>query len=174
MIKKSKTCSVCGIEKELDAFVKNKASSDGRYSICKECSKLKYQQNKKEILKSQKIYYQANRADKIKAADDYRRRRLVVQPDYRAVESRRAFARRIRISPDVVEEHYKRQFMKQQAHCGICGRVTEKLCIDHNHRLQGAASLRGLLCGACNVGISWFDDNKDFCLNAGAYLSNYD
>lgn len=173
MIKKSKTCSVCNKIKNFDEFFKNKSSSDGRYSQCRECRKENYQKNRKKILKQNKIRYQKNRVNRIKATADYRKRRIALQPDYRAVNWRRAFARKIGISPDVVEEYYKKQFMKQQAHCGICGRITEKLCIDHNHNKTGEESLRGLLCKSCNVGISWFDDKPNFCENASKYLRKY-
>lgn len=147
----------------------SKKRSDDR----KEYRKNYYMKNRKKILKGQAERYKKNSAKKIKAAADYRKRRLELQPDYRAVESRRALARKIGISPEILEEHYKKQFMKQQAHCAICGKITEQLCIDHDHNKTGEESLRGLLCGKCNVGICWFDDNSKFCENAGKYLTNY-
>ena len=170
MITKSKTCSKCGETKELDCFVKNCHSSDGHYSRCKPCGKANYEKNKEKILVRQKKYYQNNRDSQIKSAASYRKRRAELQPDYRAVESRAAFARKLGISPDVIEEHYKRMFMKQQAACAICGTRTEELCIDHNHKKQGHDSLRGLLCKPCNVGISWFDDVPKLLGNARTYL----
>lgn len=170
---KSKKCSHCNKVKSLDEFFKNKSSSDGRYSQCRECRKKVCKENRKKISVQQKIYYQENRVVIGKRTADYRRRRLELQPDYRAVEWRRRFARKIGISPAVIEEYYKKQFMKQQAHCGICGQITDELCIDHNHRKQGAKSLRALLCKFCNVAISWFDDNADACLNASTYLRKY-
>lgn len=189
MVQKSKTCCHCKETKSVSEFWKDSGHKDGLHHNCKECGRSFCQKSHRkkaaavgrQVLErprlvdeqKEKTYYERNREAVKKRTADYRRRRLVLQPDYRAVESRRAFARSIGISPDVVEEHYKRLFMKQQAACAVCGRVTEKLCIDHNHKKQGKDSLRGLLCGACNVGISWFNDNKDFCLNASTYLSDY-
>jgi len=169
---KSKTCSKCGKTKDISAFVKQCSSPDGHCYECKQCRKEYYQKNKKEILAKSKVRYQGNRVKRIENTADYRKRRIKLQPDYRAVENRAAFARKLGISSDAVEEYYKKQFMKQQAHCAICGKITEKLCIDHNHKKQGIDSCRGLLCKSCNYGIGCFLDNPEFLGNAKQYLIN--
>jgi hypothetical protein len=70
-----KVCSKCGIEKDLNAFHKNKALKDGYNNWCKDCRSLhsktdlnlmKYRRdyfikNKKEILLKQKDYYEENK-----------------------------------------------------------------------------------------------------------------
>jgi len=173
MVRKTKQCSKCKEVKDLSFFCKNNRSPDGHYSMCNGCRHKRYEQNAEKHNKKAKLRYQKNREKRIEQAAECRKKRLELQPDYRAVERRRALAKEIGISPDIIEEHYKKYFMKQQAHCAICGKITEKLCIDHDHNKTGKESLRGLLCKKCNVGICWFDDNADFCKNASSYLEKF-
>jgi len=77
-------------------------------------------------------------------------------------------ARQLGMPFEELENWYNKQFMKQQAHCAICGKITEELCIDHNHTTN---ELRGLLCRNHNVGLSWFDDNPEFLRKAADYLA---
>lgn len=178
MVLKLKTCCHCKEIKPILEFWKDSSKSDGIHHNCKVCGNKMSKQSyrKKRAEHGKEVIPRANRTPEeqrkvlVERAKKYREKRLTIQPDYRAVENRRALARKIGINPDVIEEHYKKQFMKQQAHCAICGKVTESLCIDHDHNTN---ELRGLLCGKCNVGICWFDDNSEFCKNAGQYLTVY-
>lgn len=177
----SKKCCHCKQIKSKSDFWKDKTKEDGLHHNCKSCgskmSKKSYKNKREEWGKKYMPHTTRTPEEQkkvlVERAADYRKRRLVLQPDYRAVNWRRQFARKIGISSDIVEQYYKKQFMKQQAHCAICGRITEELCIDHNHRKQGVESLRALLCKFCNVAISWFDDNADACENASTYLRKY-
>lgn len=71
-----KRCSRCGEIKPISDFNKNKGGKYGRYSICKDCSKLKfkeyYQSNKGAILQKA-AEHRANNKDTIaqKKADYY-------------------------------------------------------------------------------------------------------
>lgn len=169
---KSKTCSRCGKTKSFGAFDKDSRSLDGYCGTCKDCRKKFYQENKKRILEQGKIYRRKNKGKIAKREADALRQRVKNQPDYYSVMNRKVLARKIGIDPDVLEQYYKKQFMKQQATCAICGKITEKLCIDHNHEKQGEDSLRGLLCKSCNYGIGCFKDNPEFLGNAKQYLIN--
>ena len=58
-------CKKCNIEKELEEFVPNKASKDGRMWRCIECNRIssaKYRaKNHEKILKQKKELYQKNK-----------------------------------------------------------------------------------------------------------------
>ena len=65
---------------------------------------------------------------------------------------------------------YKNLWEKYKNGCGICGRVSngyKRLCIDHNHSTN---TVRGLLCGRCNIAIGQFEDNPELLAKAIAYL----
>ena len=65
-----------------------------------------------------------------------------------------------------IEEH--EQLIKNaQGKCAICGRVSDKLVIDHCHKTD---KIRGLLCFACNTGLGLFQDNTKTLLIAIEYL----
>lgn len=57
---KTKTCTKCGIEKELSNFYKNCDSKDGFMSQCKDCFKIYVNINKDRIYKKQKDYKKSN------------------------------------------------------------------------------------------------------------------
>jgi hypothetical protein len=56
--------------------------------------------------------------------------------------------------------------------CAICGRAwgssrDRQPVIDHDHT---TGKIRGVICGACNIGIGHFDDNPNRLVRAAAYL----
>lgn len=57
---KTKICTKCGIEKDLEKFY-NKNLKDGKRSICKECVKKHYELNKERISKQHKEHYNSNK-----------------------------------------------------------------------------------------------------------------
>lgn len=62
MVKKN--CNKCGVERELEDFTKDCTKKDGLRTICKICSKEKYQQNRdNEILRVKN--YQKNNREKV-------------------------------------------------------------------------------------------------------------
>ena len=80
------------------------------------------------------------------------------------------FKRKYRITLD----QYNAMLAEQNGVCKIClGTCSRKrkwmpLCADHDH---GTGEVRGLLCDACNVGISRFRDSIDRLKSAIAYLT---
>lgn len=62
---KTKICSCCKIEKDINEFYKKSDSKDGCHPYCKECSSIKrkkyYQENKEHSKKLMKKYYENNK-----------------------------------------------------------------------------------------------------------------
>jgi len=72
---KTKFCSKCGEEKNIDEFPVSKQTRDGVYSWCKDCknNKIKeyYYKNKEHILKRHKKYYYKERKSILKQKKEY-------------------------------------------------------------------------------------------------------
>lgn len=61
----------------------------------------------------------------------------------------------------------------QDYRCAICNvsHETKKLAVDHNHKIEPIRkSIRGLLCGNCNLAIGLFRDDPEVIENAIGYL----
>jgi len=157
-----KTCSNCGQTKEYFEFNKNSSSSDGFYSQCKECSRRHSLNYYHTIAK-----FREKTPEQKAAKYENNKKQRALDPYKRVAENHRAFARNIGMDYEELERWYTKQFLKQQAHCAICGGITEELCIDHNHETN---ELRGLLCRDCNYGIGCFKDNPQSLYRAGDYL----
>ena len=70
---------------------------------------------------------------------------------------------------------YQEIYDAQGGKCAICRRATGKtkrLAVDHDHRLEGRESVRGLLCGPDNQMIGYAHDDPEFFERAAAYLRN--
>jgi hypothetical protein len=70
-------------------------------------------------------------------------------------------------------QDYEAMLARQKGACGICERpfgLRRTPCIDHCHATK---LVRGLLCGNCNVGLGFFDDNPVFAHKASAYLARW-
>lgn len=82
-------------------------------------------------------------------------------------------------------EEYEELLNKSNHVCNICGAKetikgktgeTRPLCVDHCHYCEDNNKyiIRGLLCTACNVGISRFKDNIDLLQSAITYLRKHE
>lgn len=80
-----KSCSRCGVTKPLDAFARNKASPDGRHSVCRECRAI---QNKERRAKPD--YDQAREAALSKARYERRKEALATRRRERYAANREA------------------------------------------------------------------------------------
>lgn len=91
---------------------------------------------------TKKIYYQANRVE---------------------IASKRKAK-----SYGVSAEQFNQMMNEQKGHCKICKTLMFKPCIDHCH---ASGRVRGLLCGRCNSGLGYFQDDTVLLLAAVEYLS---
>ena len=115
VVTKRKTCSKCGIEKDIDKFrVENKQSGKTKFRevIRNECYDCEKEYNK-------------------------------------------------------MLQRIKKAAPKKPDRCECCGKVTEKLVVDHCH---DKLRFRGWICQNCNIGIGRLGDNIEGLQNAMLYL----
>jgi hypothetical protein len=55
----------------------------------------------------------------------------------------------------ITEDDYQRMAEKQSQSCAICGRRTERLDVDHDHK---TGKVRGLLCIRCNTTVGILEE----------------
>jgi len=72
----------------------------------------------------------------------------------------RIYDRQIRTKYGITAAQYDEMFKAQGGVCYFCGASTgqRRLNIDHDHK---TGRVRGLLCTTCNVGLDWFERNRD-------------
>jgi hypothetical protein len=148
-----KICSHCKKEKEYNEFSKDKSKKDGYRYLCKICVSILSKEQRK-------IYYKTN---KEKYKDYY------IKNKHEFLKKYRKNSRKLRLPKkyNITIDEYELLYNNQNGCCKICGLKLEILCIDHNHT---TGRVRGLLCGKCNSGIGFFNDNPDLLKNAAKYL----
>lgn len=67
----------------------------------------------------------------------------------------------------VTASEYDKMVKDQEGKCKICGRLCERLEVDHDHRTH---VVRGLLCNPCNQALGLFQDNPLILEAAAKYL----
>lgn len=164
-------CCRCGVEKPLDDFWSDKNKPLGKQYSCISCAKIYQSTKQKEYYKKNKHikaaqhkrYYKKNR-EKILSKQ---RKAYYVNPTQRW----KNLSNDTDLSIEEIEFWFKKQWMKQQAQCKICGKVfSDDDCIDHNHK---TLKLRALLCNRCNNMIGFSGDSADICYKAADYLEEY-
>lgn len=169
----SKSCSLCGIDKPLDAFNKRARSPDGHNSYCKDCNtgyqRRWYAANKAKKAATQQRWAAANR-EHVNA----RKRELYAQ----SPESARAKTRRyiLRVKAEMVAEY--------GGECECCGEREHAFLALHHRFGDGGEERRqlraegrnpggtqfyavlrrrgwpkdryGLLCHNCNGAVAWY------------------
>ena len=60
----SKTCTRCGIRKQLPDFHKDRTAKDGLQLRCKDCAKIYYETHRKNRLSYSKAYHKAHKKDR--------------------------------------------------------------------------------------------------------------
>jgi hypothetical protein len=122
-------------------------------------------EHKEEIAESKKQYYENNKEQRIQYNKQYHN-------SHKETTRKRSRKRTI-IKHGVTPEQHTEIFNKQQGCCMICGRHQSELklalAIDHDHT---TGKIRGLLCGKCNRGIGYLNDDVNLLLKAIEYLKN--
>jgi transposase len=143
-----KICTKCKKEKEIDEFVKDKNSSDGRGKTCKTCYNKIYKEwyhSKSNAIK--KKQYQ-DKMDKIAKRVSLRKSQL-------------------KKSYGMTLEEFEKIQVEQDNLCSICGQHRENFSknfsVDHDH---STGKNRGLLCNTCNTLLGCAKDNVFILINA--------
>jgi hypothetical protein len=153
----AKICTGCGEEKPLDQFFRHSTGRLGRQAKCKVCS---YAGHRAYVAKDP-----AKRATQQKAARDRRAARGGLQEYERANNLRYLYG----LTPEQVDQ----MVAQQNGLCALCfkppvgKRHFGRLHIDHDHQ---TGKVRRLLCGRCNMGLGYFDDDLERLRLAVAYL----
>lgn len=181
-----KTCTKCGVEKDLDEYSPDKRRVDGRQARCKECCRLaavqRYRENPEKYRDRKKQEY-ARDPEKHRDRD---RTRRAADPD----KFRERDKQRHRRNPDAKTssdmkskygidlEDYQRILKAQGGVCDICGSSetatlrgkVKRLAIDHCHE---TGEVRALLCSTCNTALGKMKDSPDLLRKAADYLEHH-
>jgi hypothetical protein len=149
-----KTCNKCKKEKSLSEYFNDKAATDGKYSICKEC-------------KQQSTYkWRANNKEKYNnGAKDWRRN----NPE-------KEYGHEIKRRYGCTLEMYNNMLVQQDGACAICRKLHDpaikkgRLSVDHCHK---TGKIRALLCGACNSALGYLKDDVELMLKAIEYIKRH-
>lgn len=118
------------------------------------------------------IYYDGKPCRKCKNTKRYKSTRtcIVCAKVYNGklqYNSRRKYA--LKRKYNITVEEYNSMMHLQENKCAICGDMSEKLCVDHDHK---TGKVRGLLCSNCNTSLGKFKDSIQILKNAISYLTD--
>lgn len=150
-------CGKCQKEKSEKDFYFNKKRNKLE-SICIQCRKDYYKNNRDRIRKNHKIRYRANRETVLKKSSEYQKK------NWNKVMSRRRLN-----TYGINEIQYSEMLTSQNNVCAICKKKETKrdLHVDHDHV---TGKVRGLLCGKCNAALGMVNDDKEILMRMYKYL----
>jgi len=158
-------CSLCGVEKSLESFYREKSARDGYRRDCKECfaarAKENYAKNRERDIARVKKWQQEN-ADRLNAYRRQYRQRPDVKVRDRAAHLKRKFG--------ITAAQYDAMLASQGGVCAICGDAPKddvSLHVDHEHE---SGRVRGLLCMRCNNALGLFKEDEELLWSALTYL----
>jgi len=72
----------------------------------------------------------------------------------------------------ISKTQYYEKLENQNYICAICKkiRLNKPLALDHCHK---SGKVRDFLCGACNRGLGFFDDNYEYLISAAEYIRHH-
>jgi hypothetical protein len=138
-----KKCNKCFEEKMVSEFYRDKATKDGRATICKACKNINTQ-----------VWREQNREKYNADARSYNKQ------NYQKLRIQRY---------KMTVDQYEKMLKDQNNSCALCGRGPSQkrpLAIDHCHE---TGRVRGLLCYSCNRHLAGID-NKAFLERALRYI----
>jgi len=148
-------CVKCKWALPLSEFRKDKSKKNGLKSWCKRRAHVRTDKTRE----GERLRYKLNPERAI--ARNQRRR--IKNPDCRQKERFSLY--------NLSEAEYQILLLKQKSRCAICGisqaEMSRNLSIDHCH---ATGKVRGLLCGNCNRGIGFLEENISTLENAIKYL----
>jgi len=178
-----KICCRCNIEKKLQEFPKDKNRKDGYYIVCKNCRKLIYQSNSKDIIEKAKKYYQDNKEKNYEKIIERNKKWRSNNPSYttdrkkidptfklikntrrrllRFLESKKLTKRNTTISLIGCSPHELKQHIEHKFVLGMSWENQGKWHIDHIIPLSSAKTEEEVykLCHYSNLQPLWEKDN---------------
>lgn len=154
MGKKTKKCSRCKSNKDVNYFNKSSQSPDGRQYWCRDC-----------VSANTIRYYKERNLDPVFRKQQSKKSAQVKKnnPDhYKNLELIRSYG--------ITLETYQSMLIDQQNQCGICHKDMKKPNVDHCH---ATSKVRKLLCKKCNTLLGQAEDNVNILLNAVSYLKEF-
>lgn len=146
----AKTCSICGVEKPVDDFYRNRSYKSGYDNRCKACHNA--QTNARHVA--------ARTAD-----PTYHTKRSSVWRHANPDKVRISHLRRVY---GITAERYHAMLAEQRNACALCGvTFTKTPLVDHDHT---TGRIRGLLCAGCNNILGLARDSAERLRAAADYL----
>ena len=160
-----KTCTKCGIEKDVNHFSKCKSAKDGLQSYCKVCVKEinnKWREaNPEKAKEGAKKWYEANQE---KHKENSKK--------WKEANPKKTKENHLKRNFGITLEQYNEIFWKQKGSCAICGKhqneLNQTLAVDHDH---ATGKIRGLLCSNCNRAIGLLKDSPAISQEVNRYLN---
>lgn len=154
-----KNCRYCKEDLSYTSFPKNKTTKDGLSYYCKSCCVKKTMESRN---REKTINPLTGRTNYKKKYNEY----PVYSKEY---IKNNTLKKKYNITLDI----YNQMLIDQNNTCAICSRhaneLPKSLDVDHCHN---TGKVRGLLCGKCNMGIGYFQDNVDIINKALVYITN--
>lgn len=151
----TKTCRICGEDKPLESFSRQRGRRDGRTSYCKPCDN-----------ERKKAWNRANPDRDSNRNREYHRNWRRENPDrVRAYDRRQSLKSKYGMTP----EDFESMLADQDGVCAICLGENKGKClvVDHCHE---SGRVRGLLCNACNLAVGHFNDDPRSMRSAAEYI----
>lgn len=172
-----KTCRDCSVEKSLDCFFKQAASSDGYRNRCKLCEAAR-----NRVWRAKRVAaFDINKVDLISLKTCSTCKEEKPGKDFYVNRAKtnglqnfcKNCSHHVRRNWEMAGKHrlkpgdYDKMLEVQNKLCGICGSDNPGLSstgkisrfhIDHDHY---TGVIRGLLCGKCNKGLGLFNDDAN-------------
>jgi hypothetical protein len=176
----TKICSKCNQEKSAEKFYKNSICKDGLDQVCADCCRrigrvtaLRYRQ--KNRLQNKQFDYSIEkqlRCIKCKQtkASSFFCKSKDRRSGYSAICKECTSVLRRKEAYGIDSDFISILIKQQNGKCAICKTIFGKnFHVDHSHITD---SVRGLLCGKCNLALGLFHDNSSLLRSAIAYLEN--
>lgn len=140
-----KTCTKCGVEKDISLFCKGKKYKDGYRNVCKRCHT--------DYMMS---YYRKN--------PDKNKEKIKINTFNKSAWNRHKISKK----------DYEDLLAKYNGKCHAC-KERLATCIDHDHNCCDSQRscgncIRGVLCNQCNTALGLLNDKKKYIIGLLNYI----